>query len=45
MVVAAGIQLIRAVGVKKLIPILALGGLALGLLASRSNSSDEAPAE
>jgi hypothetical protein len=47
MMVAAGIQLIRAVGVKKLIPILALGGLALGLLASRSNSAstDEAPAE
>jgi hypothetical protein len=32
-VVAAGLQLIRTVGVKKLIPILAIGGLALGLLA------------
>jgi hypothetical protein len=31
--------------VKKLIPILALGGLALGLFASRGHSSDEAPAE
>ena len=41
--VAAGIQVIRAIGVKKLIPILALGGLALGLLASRNSSSDEAP--
>ena len=41
--VAAGIQVIRAIGVRKLIPILALGGLALGLLASRSSSSDEAP--
>jgi hypothetical protein len=48
MLVAAGIQVIRAIGVKKLIPILALGGLALGLMASRSTSSDqtdEAPAE
>jgi hypothetical protein len=43
MLVAAGIQVIRAIGVKKLIPILALGGLALGLLASRNSSSDEAP--
>ena len=46
MLVAAGIQVIRAVGVKKLIPLLAVGGLALGLLANRSNASvDEAPAE
>jgi hypothetical protein len=43
--VAAGIQVIRAIGVKKLIPILALGGLALGLLASRHSTGDEAPAE
>ena len=47
MLVATGIQLIRAIGVKKLIPILAVGGLALGLLASRSaqGSETEAPAE
>jgi hypothetical protein len=45
MVVAAGIQIIRAIGIKKLIPILAVGGLALGLLANRSPSTDEAPAE
>src|SRR5216683_8291032 len=45
MLVAAGLQVIRAIGVKKLIPILAVGGLALGLLASRGNSVDEAPAE
>ena len=48
MLVAAGIQVIRAIGIKKLIPILAVGGLALGLMASRSASSDqtdEAPAE
>src|SRR3977135_15305 len=47
MLVAAGIQVIRAIGVKKLIPILAVGGLALGLLASRNSARDdaEAPAE
>jgi hypothetical protein len=45
MLVTAGIQVIRAVGVKRLIPILALGGLALGLLASRGASTDQAPAE
>ena len=46
MLVATGIQLIRAIGVKRLIPILAVGGLALGLLASRNAPpSGEAPAE
>jgi len=43
LLVAAGIQVIRAIGVKKLIPILAVGGLVLGFLASRSSSGDEAP--
>jgi hypothetical protein len=45
MLVAAGIQVIRAIGVRKLVPILAVGGLALGLLASRNTQADEAPAE
>jgi hypothetical protein len=47
MLMAAGLQVIRAVGIKRLIPILAVGGLALGFLASRNAaaSSDEAPAE
>src|SRR5712664_3639337 len=36
MLVAAGIQVVRAIGIKKLIPILAVGGLALGLMASRA---------
>jgi hypothetical protein len=43
--VATGIQLIRAVGIKRLIPILAVGGVALGLLAGRNASSEKAPAE
>jgi hypothetical protein len=45
MLVAAGIQVIRAIGIKKLIPILAVGGLALGFLASRNTGTDETPAE
>jgi len=45
MLVAAGLQVIRAIGVKKLIPILAVGGLALGLLASRNAQADQTPAE
>src|SRR5215510_11561291 len=32
MLVAAGLQVVRAIGVKRLIPILAVGGLALGFL-------------
>ena len=48
MLVAAGIQVIRAIGIKKLIPILAVGGLALGLMMSRGaagTNASEAPAE
>jgi fatty acid desaturase len=46
MLVAAGLHVIRAIGVKRLIPILAVGGIALGFLASRNTAAgDEAPAE
>lgn len=45
MVMAAGLQVVRAIGVKRLIPILAVGGLALGLLAGRSTAGDQTPAE
>ena len=48
-VLATGIQIARAIGVKRLVPILAVGGLALGLLAGRSQTGrhtrDQAPAE
>jgi hypothetical protein len=44
-VVATGLQVIRAIGIKRLIPILAVGGLALGFFASRQPAGDEAPAE
>ncbi len=45
MLVAAGIQVIRAIGVKRLVPLLAVGGLALGLFASRNTAAakDEPP--
>ena len=42
---AAGLQVIRAIGVKKLIPILAVGGLVLGFLASRNTSSGDEDSE
>ncbi|SDJ07694.1 MULTISPECIES: hypothetical protein [Bradyrhizobium] len=46
MLVAAGIQVVRAIGVKKLIPILAVGGIALGFMMSRGAAgTNEAPAE
>jgi hypothetical protein len=46
MLVAAGIQIVRAIGIKRLVPILAIGGVALGLLAaSRRDATDQAPAE
>jgi hypothetical protein len=43
--VATGLQIVRAIGVKRLIPLLALGGVALGFLATRATAQDEAPAE
>jgi hypothetical protein len=45
MLVATGIQVIRAIGIKRLIPILAVGGIALGFLASRNAQPDQTPAE
>jgi hypothetical protein len=49
MLLAAGLQVVRAIGVKKLIPILAIGGVVLGFMMSRGESDSrdeaEAPAE
>jgi hypothetical protein len=44
MLVAAGIQIVRAIGIKRLIPILLVGGLTLGFLASHSDD-DKQPKE
>lgn len=45
MLIATGLQIVRAIGVKRLVPILAIGGVALGILASRAGAADEAAAE
>jgi hypothetical protein len=45
MLLATGLQIVRAIGVKRLLPILAIGGVALGIMASRAGASDEASAE
>ena len=45
LLLVAGIRAMRAIGVKRLIPILAIGGLALSFFASRSASADVTPAE
>lgn len=42
MIVAVGLQIIRTVGVTRLIPILAVGGIALGLMANRRASHKDA---
>ena len=45
MMVAAALQVVRTVGVSRLVPILAVGGIALGLMASRRSQAAEEPAE
>lgn len=40
MLVATALQVVRAIGIKRLIPILAVGGLALGMLAGRKGTDD-----
>jgi len=45
MMLVTGLQIARTIGIKRLLPILALGGIALGFLASRQTASDETPAE
>jgi len=51
MLLAAGLQVVRAIGIKKLIPILAIAGVGLGFMMSRGASGagdeaeEEAPAE
>lgn len=44
---AIGLQLVRMIGVKRLIPLLAIGGIALGVLASQRGraEADTTPAE
>ena len=44
MMVAAALQVVRTIGVSRLVPILAVGGIALGLMANRRSHQEE-PAE
>lgn len=41
MMLAAGLQIVRTIGIKRLIPIIAVGGIALGVLASRRALEDQ----
>lgn len=41
MVLAAGLQIVRTIGVKRLLPLLAIGGIAFGLMASRSEPAED----
>lgn len=45
MLLATGLQIVRAIGIKRLLPLLAIGGVALGIMASRAGVSDEVSAE
>jgi hypothetical protein len=45
MLMTAGLQVVRAIGIKRLLPILAIGGIALGFIASRQATGDETSAE
>lgn len=41
MVLTAGLQIVRAIGVKRLVPLLAIAGIAAGFLANRSNADSD----
>lgn len=47
MVLAAGLQIVRTIGLKRIIPLVAIGGIALGLLANRraADAAEEEPGE
>jgi hypothetical protein len=38
---AAGLQIVRIVGVKRMVPLVAVAGIALGLLAKRNQQADD----
>jgi cytochrome c biogenesis factor len=44
-VLTTGLQIARSVGLKRLIPLIAIGGVALGFLATRSAAREDTPAE
>jgi hypothetical protein len=44
MTMAIGLQLVRAIGVKRLVPLLAIGGIALGLMTRAHGEDDDSDA-
>ena len=44
-ILAAGLQIVRTVGITRLVPILAIGGIALGVMANRRSNDDAEAAE
>lgn len=44
-VLAIGLQVVRIIGVRRLIPLLAIGGIALGILASQRDRRDDDSAD
>jgi malonyl CoA-acyl carrier protein transacylase len=44
-VLAIGLQLVRVIGVRRMVPLLAIGGLALGLLASQRGRGESDPTD
>ena len=45
MILAAALQIVRSVGITRLVPILAVGGIALGVMANRRSNADAEAAE
>ncbi|WP_424628208.1 hypothetical protein [Bradyrhizobium sp. SYSU BS000235] len=45
MVLAAGLQIVRTIGIKRIIPLLAIAGAALGFMANRNAAAKEEPGE
>src|ERR1700752_4882019 len=47
MVLAAGLQIVRTIGIKRIIPLVAIGGIALGLMANRrpADTAETEPGE
>jgi len=41
MVLAAGLQILRTIGIKRLLPLLVIGGVAFGLMAQRKSSPED----
>jgi len=45
MVLAVGLQIVRTIGLKRIIPLVAIGGIALGLMVNRRQATEDEPKE